>query len=69
MFNPLVLFKVPEINPINKKAKTIPALNPINLYGRVFTFAWVGFFLAFLSWYELIHSCLPANMSGMRGLL
>jgi NNP family nitrate/nitrite transporter-like MFS transporter len=50
MFNPLVLFRAPEINPINKKAKSIPALNPFNVYGRVFTFSWIGFFLAFLSW-------------------
>lgn len=50
-FNPLVLFKAPEVNPINKKARSIPALNPINMYGRVFTFSWVGFFVAFLSWY------------------
>jgi MFS transporter, NNP family, nitrate/nitrite transporter len=51
VFNPSMLFKAPEINPINKKARTIPALNPINVYGRVFTFAWLGFFCAFLSWY------------------
>jgi MFS transporter, NNP family, nitrate/nitrite transporter len=54
MISPLVLFKAPEINPINKKAKSIPALNPINVYGRVFTFSWVGFFLAFLSWYVFV---------------
>jgi MFS transporter, NNP family, nitrate/nitrite transporter len=51
VFNPMVLFRAPEVNPINKKAKSIPALNPINMYGRVFTFSWVGFFVAFLSWY------------------
>jgi NNP family nitrate/nitrite transporter-like MFS transporter len=50
-FNPMVLFKAPEVNPINKKARSVPALNPLNMYGRVFTFSWVGFFVAFLSWY------------------
>jgi NNP family nitrate/nitrite transporter-like MFS transporter len=50
-FDPLVLFRAPVVNPINKKAKSIPALNPFNVYGRVFTFSWVGFFVAFLSWY------------------
>src|ERR1700759_763976 len=49
--DPLVLFRAPEVNPINKKAKSIPVLNPFNMYGRVFTFSWVGFFVAFLSWY------------------
>lgn len=48
---PLVLWRAPEINPINHKARSIPALNPINVYGRVFTFAWFGFMIAFWSWY------------------
>jgi MFS transporter, NNP family, nitrate/nitrite transporter len=51
MFNPLVLIKAPEINPINRKAKSIPAFNPVNVYGRVFTVSWVSFWVAFLSWY------------------
>ncbi|KAF2100115.1 nitrate transporter [Rhizodiscina lignyota] len=51
MFDPTLLWRAPEINPINGKAKSIPALNPINLYGRVFTFAWFGFMIAFWSWY------------------
>lgn len=34
------LWKVPEINPINRKARSIPILNTINLYGRVFFFSW-----------------------------
>ena len=49
-FNPMVLWKAPEINPVNHKARSIPGLNPINLYGRVFFFAWFGFFIAFWSW-------------------
>jgi hypothetical protein len=46
-----VLWKAPEVNPINKKARSIPAFNPINMYGRVFTFSWLGFMVAFMSWY------------------
>ena len=46
-----VLWKDPEINPFNKKARSIPVLNPINKYGRVFTFSWMGFMIAFWSWY------------------
>ena len=33
------------------KAKSIPALNPFNSYGRVFLLSWWGFFIAFWSWY------------------
>lgn len=44
------LWAAPEVNPVNKKARTIPFLNPINVYGRVFFFAWFGFFIAFWSW-------------------
>lgn len=39
------LWSAPEVNPINKKARSIPLLNPINVYGRVFFFAWFGFFI------------------------
>ncbi|KAI9803868.1 MAG: hypothetical protein M1825_001748 [Sarcosagium campestre] len=46
-----VLWKAPEINPINSKARSIPAFNPINKYGRVFFFSWWGFLIAFWSWY------------------
>ena len=46
-----LLWKAPEINPINRKARSIPVLNPINIYGRVINFAWFGFFVAFWSWY------------------
>ena len=51
MFNPLVLWQAPEVNPVNRKARSIPGLNPINIYGRVFTFSWFGFMIAFWSWY------------------
>lgn len=49
-FNPRVLFTAPEVNPINGKARSIPLLNPFNVYGRVFFFSWFGFMIAFLSW-------------------
>ncbi|PLB43574.1 nitrate transporter CrnA [Aspergillus steynii IBT 23096] len=41
----------PEINPSNRKALSIPVLNPFDQYGRVFFFSWLGFMVAFLSWY------------------
>ena len=44
------MFKDPEVNPINRKARSIPIFNPINVYGRVFFFSWFGFMIAFLSW-------------------
>lgn len=46
-----LLWKAPEVNPINKKARSIPVLNPFNPYGRVFTFSWLGFMIAFWAWY------------------
>lgn len=51
MFDVSLLFRAPEVNPINRKARSIPCLNPFNLYGRVFFFAWFGFMIAFWSWY------------------
>lgn len=50
-FDVTALWRAPIVNPINKKAETIPALNPINVYGRVFFFSWFGFLIAFWSWY------------------
>lgn len=49
-FAPSTLWKAPVINPINQKARSIPMLNPFNVYGRVFFFSWFGFMIAFLSW-------------------
>jgi NNP family nitrate/nitrite transporter-like MFS transporter len=47
-----VLWKTPEVNPVNKKARSIPFLNPVtDVYGRVFFFSWFGFMIAFWSWY------------------
>nr|OQO16001.1 hypothetical protein B0A51_16333 [Rachicladosporium sp. CCFEE 5018] len=48
---PAVLWSAPTVNPINRKARSIPVLNPYNKYGRVFFFSWWGFFIAFWSWY------------------
>ncbi|KAJ5082491.1 hypothetical protein N7532_011534 [Penicillium argentinense] len=46
-----LLFSSPEIHPATRKAKSIPVLNPFDQYGRVFFFSWLGFMVAFLSWY------------------
>ncbi|EPE29142.1 MFS general substrate transporter [Glarea lozoyensis ATCC 20868] len=46
------LWLAPEVNPVNFKARTIPMLNPINKYGRVYFFSWFGFMIAFLAWYS-----------------
>ncbi|KAI5861718.1 nitrate transporter [Durotheca rogersii] len=45
------LWAAPEVNPINRKARSIPLLNPVNVYGRVFFFSWFGFMVAFWAWY------------------
>lgn len=49
-FDIKTLWKAPEVNPINKKARSIPILNPLDPYGRVFLFSWLGFMLAFWAW-------------------
>ncbi|CAK7262733.1 hypothetical protein SEPCBS57363_000193 [Sporothrix epigloea] len=46
-----VLYQQPDMNPINGKARSVPVLNPINKYGRVFFFSWFGFMVAFWAWY------------------
>ncbi|KAL6714789.1 hypothetical protein ACLMJK_007049 [Lecanora helva] len=45
------LWKAPELNEVTQKARSIPALNILNVYGRVFLLSWWGFFIAFWSWY------------------
>lgn len=45
------LWVAPDVNPINRKARSVPVLNPINVYGRVFFFSWLGFMVAFWAWY------------------
>lgn len=41
-FDITVLWKAPQVNPVNRKARSIPALNPFDRYGRVFFFSWFG---------------------------
>ncbi|KAL2868794.1 MFS transporter [Aspergillus lucknowensis] len=41
----------PQVNIHTQKARSIPILNPFDVYGRVFFFSWIGFMVAFLSWY------------------
>ncbi|KAF2459534.1 major facilitator superfamily domain-containing protein [Lineolata rhizophorae] len=65
MFDITLLWRTPEINPINRKARSIPALNPINMYGRVFSYSWFGFFVAFWSWYAfppLLHDVIQEDL-------
>lgn len=45
------LWKAPEVNPLNRKAYSVPVLNPMNTYGRTFFFSTFGFMIAFMSWY------------------
>jgi len=59
------LWSAPELNPYNKKARSIPVFNPINKYGRVFFFSYLGFFIAFWSWYAfppLLSKSIKADM-------
>ena len=51
MFDFTTLWRAPEVNPINHKARSVPYFNPLNVYGRVFFFSWFGFLIAFWSWY------------------
>lgn len=46
-----LLWAAPEVNPINHKARSVPFLNPLNVYGRAFFFSWFGFMIAFWAWY------------------
>lgn len=45
------LYSAPEVNPVNRKARSIPFFNIVNVYGRVFFFSWFGFMIAFWAWY------------------
>jgi len=56
------LWSAPEVNPINKKARSIPLLNPFNKYGRVFFFAWFGFFI-------VCFMDLPVHIQGLATLI
>lgn len=55
-FSFAALYKAPEVNPVNRKARSVPMLNPIDPYGRVFFFSWFGFMVAFWAWYSTSNS-------------
>lgn len=45
------LWRAPVLNPVNKKARSVPVLNAVDPHGRVFFFSWLGFMIAFWAWY------------------
>ncbi|KAI2618446.1 nitrate transporter [Hypoxylon sp. NC1633] len=60
------LWVAPEVNPINRKAHSIPLFNVVNIYGRVFFFSWWGFMVAFWAWYAfppLLTHTIKANLN------
>ncbi|KAI0175552.1 nitrate transporter [Hypoxylon sp. FL1284] len=59
------LWAAPEVNPINRKARSVPILNVFNVYGRVFFFSWWGFMVAFWAWYTFppLVSIIPLALS------
>ncbi|KAM0717390.1 hypothetical protein Q7P37_007242 [Cladosporium fusiforme] len=64
-FSPALLWRAPETNPINQKARSVPLLNPICVHGRVFFFSWFGFMIAFWSWYAfppLLHDIIKDDL-------
>lgn len=66
VFSPALLWSSPEVNPITRKARSIPVFNPVNQYGRVFFFSWFGFLLAFWSWYAfppLLHDVIMKDLN------
>lgn len=62
-FSFAALYKEPEVNPVNRKARSVPMLNPIDPYGRVFFFSWFGFMVAFWAWYSTSNSPSSLNVS------
>jgi NNP family nitrate/nitrite transporter-like MFS transporter len=45
------LWKPAVVNPINLKSYTLPFFNLLDPYARSFHLSWLGFFVAFLSWF------------------
>ncbi|KAF8749403.1 Nitrate transporter [Rhizoctonia solani] len=45
------LWKAPVVNPLNLKSYTIPIFNLSNRYSVSFHLSWLGFLVAFLSWF------------------
>ncbi|KAI1643919.1 nitrate transporter [Daldinia loculata] len=62
---PSYLWTAPEVDPINRKARSVPVLNVFNVYGRVFFFSWWGFMVSFWAWYTfppLLTHTIKANL-------
>ena len=58
-----------DINPLNNKSRTLPILNPKDKYGRTFHLSWIGYFVAFISWFAfppLIHNIIQKDMQLTR---
>lgn len=53
-FDITLLWRGPQVNPINRKARSIPVFNVVDQHGRVFFFSWMGFMLGFWAWYDLL---------------
>ena len=54
-----------DINPVNHKSRTLPLLNIMDKYSRAFHLSWLGFFVAFLSWFAfptLIHGIIQKDL-------
>ncbi|UJR11799.1 hypothetical protein I4U23_015979 [Adineta vaga] len=54
-----------DVNPLNHKSRTLPLLNVVDKYGRTFHLSWIGFFVAFLSWFAfppLIHDIIRKDL-------
>ncbi|TFK99358.1 nitrate/nitrite porter [Pterulicium gracile] len=59
------LWQKPAINSLNGKSYTLPIFNLNNPYGRNFHLSWLGFFVAFLSWFAfppLIPEAIKADL-------
>ncbi|EIN13059.1 nitrate transporter [Punctularia strigosozonata HHB-11173 SS5] len=58
-------FTVPRVNHLNGKCTTLPILSLKSQYSRNFHLAWLGFFVAFLSWFAfspLIPDAIKADL-------
>ena len=54
-----------DVNLTNNKSRTLPLLNVIDKYGRAFHLSWIGFFVAFLSWFAfppLLHGVIQEDL-------
>jgi NNP family nitrate/nitrite transporter-like MFS transporter len=54
-----------DVNPSNHKSRTLPLFNIKDKYGRTFHLSWIGFFVAFLSWFAfppLIHGVIEKDL-------